>query len=93
MANVNNGNPVIPNAPPHVAIANAMPHQPTTLAELYQQMPDVYNGLYEPFLEQYSGVNAATSAELMALSLRFPTTVPNIFLYLDHLGEIGRAHV
>ena len=27
----------------------AIPNQPTTLAALYQQMPDVYNGTYRGF--------------------------------------------
>jgi hypothetical protein len=72
------------------AIANApvvVPSQPTTLRELYRQMPDVYNGTYQGFLGQY-GEGAATSEELMSLTKRFPTTVPNVFIYLDSNGVI-----
>lgn len=90
MANVNaaiggNLNPPIANIP--------LPNQPTTFAELYQQMPDVYNGTYLGLLEQYSGLVAATtSEELITVSQRFPTTAPNVFLYVDHLGVIKTVH-
>lgn len=85
MANVN---AAIGNLNPPIAI----PNQPTTLAELYQQMPDVYNGTYLGLLDQYSGTAATTSAELILLSQRFPTTVPNVFIYVDNLGVIKTIH-
>ena len=39
-------------------------------------------------MEQYSGTAAATSEALCALSQRFPTTVPNVFIYVDASGVI-----
>jgi hypothetical protein len=72
------------------AIANenvVVPNQPSTLRDLYQQMPDVYNGVYQGLLEQYGG-GERTSESLMALTLRFPTTVPNVFMYLDIDGVL-----
>lgn len=83
MANVNAALPG-GNLNPPIAI----PNQPTTLAELYQQMPDVYNGMYLGLLTQYSGTVATTSEELIALTCRFPTTAPNVFLYVDSVGVI-----
>ncbi len=82
-----NLNPPIANNP------IAIPNQPSTFAELYQQMPDVYNGVYLGLLEQYSGTLAATtSRDLITLSQRFPTTVPNVFLYVDNNGVIKTVH-
>jgi hypothetical protein len=83
MANIN---PAIPDGILNPPIANlpiapiVIPNQPTTLSDLYQQMPDVYNGVYLGLLEQYSGTSAATSAELVQLSQLFRTTVPSLFL-------------
>jgi hypothetical protein len=39
------------------------------------------------FLGQY-GEGATTSEELTALTTRFSTTVPNIFIYLDSNGVV-----
>ena len=51
-------NPIaIPVNPVNPAIANlnvAGPAPPTTLATLFAQMPDVYNGVYTGLLAQYS---------------------------------------
>ena len=72
--------------------AIAIPNQPVTLSTLYQQMPDVYNGTYHGFLEQYSGLTATTSDELIGITKQFPTTVPNVFLYVDSLGIINSVY-
>ena len=85
-------NPIaIPVNPVNPAIANlnvAGPAPPTTLATLFAQMPDVYNGVYTGLLAQYSHTTADTSEALAASTKRFPTTVPNVFIYLDSDGVI-----
>jgi hypothetical protein len=84
----NNNNPDVPVVGPAIAnVPVAIPHQPTTLRDLYQQMPDVYHGMYQGFLGQY-GDNDVTSEALMDITQRFPSTVPNVFLYVDADGFI-----
>ena len=85
-------NPIVPPVNPvNPAIANlniAGPAPPTTLAALFAQMPDVYNGVYTGLLAQYSHTTADTSEALATRTKRFPTTVPNLFIYLDSDGVI-----
>lgn len=76
-----------PNAAIPVLPALAAPPAPVTLLERFTQMPDVYNGSYQGLLAQYAA-NNTTSGAILEMTRRFPTTVPNVFLYSDFDGVI-----
>jgi hypothetical protein len=68
--------------------------EPTNFAELFQSMPDVYNGQYQAFLAAYAVNGALTSKSILRRTIaRFPVSqVPAVFAYLAADGFIRTVH-
>lgn len=68
--------------------------EPTTFAELFNSMPDVYNGTYQRFLNEYDVNNAQPGTALLLNTItRFPMTqVPALFAYVGTDGLISTVH-
>lgn len=58
---------------------------PTTFAQLFASMGDVYNGVYAPFLAEYSANNGDTPEAVMLRTVtQLPADqVPAVLLYQD----------
>lgn len=69
------------------------PVNPRSFRELFQHMPDVYDGHYEGYLEAF-GVNNTTAADVITnVALRFPfDQVPGVFVYLGTDRLIRTIH-
>ena len=72
-------------------MANIVP--PSTFRELFESMRDVYNGVYENFLEENSP-SAEIAVDLLGRTIhRFPCDqVPPVFMYQDPMGVIRTVH-
>lgn len=75
-------------------VPQAVPQEPTTFGELFQLMPDVYNGVYIDLLQEYAPDDARNSNVLLQSTLtRFPVSqVPALFAYVGTDGLIGTVH-
>ena len=78
----------VPQNPPPLGV------EPTTFGQLFQTMPDVYNGTYSHFLAEYAPDDAVTGTAVMLNTItRFPTTqVPAVFAYVGVDGMINTVH-
>jgi hypothetical protein len=66
---------------------------PSTFAELFQSMPDVYNGEYQAYLNTYGPNDTLPGTLLQRTTLGFPhDTVPPVFIYLTQQGQIRSVH-
>lgn len=67
--------------------------EPTTFADYFQALPDVYNGVYQPLLAEYTINPHVSGAALMQSVLRFPgSQVPAVWAYVGSDGLIGTIH-
>jgi hypothetical protein len=67
--------------------------EPTTFAEYFQTMPDVYNGVYNPIVAGYTVEAATPGGVLMTRALRFPSNqVPAVWAYVGGDGQIRTLH-
>ena len=66
---------------------------PASFTELFQAMPDVYDGVYHAYLAEYADVNK-TDEELYLLSTAmFPADqVPAVFAFQDNNRQIRTVH-
>lgn len=66
----------------------------TTFRDLFDNMPDLHNGIYQPFLAEYAPNNQVNSEELLRQTLiRLPTDqVPSVFIYQDEQTLLRTVH-
>lgn len=67
---------------------------PSTFGELFEHMPDIYNGVYHPLLNEYEPNDQVPALELMqSTTTRLPADqIPVVFLYQDTHSTIRAIH-
>lgn len=66
---------------------------PTSFTELFQHMPDIYNGVYQDFLNEYHDENKTPEQLLRLSTTDFPMDqVPPVFIFLDNQRKIRSIH-
>ena len=67
--------------------------QATTFRGLFDNMGDIYGGVYHPFLTEYRPNNRVNSLELMRRTLTLPTDqVPAVFIYQGFFATLRIVH-